>query len=338
MQPPRRRSRGARVRHDSSSDSGPIGPADPDDVTPMARYHDLTAKLARRIASGELPAGAALPSMRDLAAAEATTAATVGRAYRALADAGVIAMAPRRAGRVAASGALAARSLLRGGETFRLAGSDDPALSLLVSGAPDAVRMVGATGSYRGLAAIWTGRADGASVHLRHRSGEYNAPFARGVLGGREPVLVHLWRREQGLIVPKGNPRGVDAVAELSALRVARRPSGTGTRTLLDRILLAAGVDPDAISGPTVELHLDVALAVATGEADAGLGLRSAAAPLELDFVPLSWEPFQVVTTRRQSGGVRPILDALEDPAVKERIATLGGYDLDGAGEVIEVT
>src|SRR4051812_49653879 len=71
------------------------------------------------------------------------------------------------------------------------------------------------------------------------------------------------------------------------------RPTGTGTRTLLDRLLLDAGVDPDAVSGPTVELHLDVALAVATGEADAGLGLRSAATALGLDFVPLSWEPFQ---------------------------------------------
>src|SRR4051812_50205056 len=98
------------------------------------------------------------------------------------------------------------------------------------------------------------------------------------------------------------------------------RPTGTGTRTLLDRLLLDAGVDPDAVSGPTVELHLDVALAVATGEADAGLGLRSAATALGLDFVALSWEPFQVATTREQSGGVQPLLDALAEPTVGERI------------------
>jgi molybdate-binding protein len=276
--------------------------------------------------------------VRELAAAEETTAATVTRAYHQLAEAGVIVIEPRRTARVAPQGAFAARSLLRGGERFRLAGSDDPALSLLVAGLPDAIVPVGGSGSYRGLTALWAGRADGASLHLRHRSGEYNAPFARGVLAGREPVLVHLWRREQGLVVPAGNPRGVDGVQDLATLRVARRPTGTGTRTLLDRLLIDAGIAPEAISGPVVELHLDVALAVATGEADAGLGLRSAATTLDLDFVPLSWEPFQVATTRAESGGVRPLVEALADPAVTDRVVALGGYDLAGSGEILEVT
>jgi molybdate-binding protein len=303
----------------------------------MTRYLDLTAKLAARIADGDLAPGAALPSVRELAATQETSPSTVSRAYRGLADAGAIAIEPRRTARVSAHGALAASALLRGGDPFRLAGSDDPALSLLITGVSSAVTPVGASGSYRGLAALWSGRADGASLHLRHRSGEYNTPFARAVLAGRDPVLVHLWRREQGLIVPAGNPRAVKHIADLTALRVARRPTGTGTRTLLDRLLLEAGIDPDAISGPTVELHLDVALAVATGEADAGLGLRSAATPLELDFVPLSWEPFQVATTRAQAGGVRPLLSELADRGVAARIVALGGYDLVGAGEVLEV-
>jgi molybdate-binding protein len=304
----------------------------------MSRYHDLTAMLAERIAGGELRPGATLPSVRELAASERTTATTVARAYRELADAGAVVVEPRRAARVSPRGAMAARSLLREGAPFRLAGSDDPALSLLMAGVPDAVSAVGASGSYRGLAALWSGRADGASLHLRHRSGEYNAPFARGVLAGRDPVLVHLWRREQGLLVPAGNPRGVEAIDDLAALRVVRRPPGTGTRTLLDRLLLEAGLDPDAISGPEVELHLDVALAVATGEADAGLGLRSAATQLELGFVPLTWEPFQIATTHAESGGAQPLLDALADPDLWERITALGGYDLADAGEVIELS
>jgi molybdate-binding protein len=303
----------------------------------MARYHDLTAKLAARIAEGDLAPGAALPSVRELAGVERTTATTVARAYRELADAGAIVVEPRRAARVAARGELAARSVLRDGALFRLAGSDDPALSLLLANVREAIAPVGASGSYRGLAALWSERADGAALHLRHRSGEYNVPFARGVLAGRDPVLVHLWRREQGLLVPPGNPRGIERVNDLHGLRVVRRPAGTGTRTLLDRLLLDEGLDPDAISGLTVELHLDVALAVATGEAETGLGLRSAATPLGLDFVPLSWEPFQVATTRPESGGLRPLLTALGDAAVAQRIVALGGYDLAGAGEVINV-
>ena len=227
--------------------------------------------------------------------------------------------------------------VLRGHEPFRLAGSDDPALSLLLAEVPDAVAPVGASGSYRGLAGLWSGRADGASLHLRHRSGEYNAPFARGVLAGRDPVLVHLWWREQGLIVPAGNPDGVTGVASLHGLRVARRPHGTGTRTLLDRLLIEDGLDPAGVAGPEVALHLDVALAVATGEADAGLGLRSAATPLDLEFVPITWEPFQIATTRSQAGGVSPLIAALEDDHLSARIDELGGYDLAGAGDVVEL-
>jgi molybdate-binding protein len=303
----------------------------------VTRYLDLTASLAARIAEGELAAGAALPSVRALAAAEGTTATTVRRAYHELADAGAITVEPRRAARFPPHGALAARSVLRGRDPFRLAGSDDPALSLLIAEVPDAVAPIGASGSYHGLAGLWSGRADGAALHLRHRSGEYNAPFARGVLAGRDPVLVHLWRREQGLIVPKGDPDGVTGVGSLHGLRVARRPHGTGTRTLLDRLLIEDGLDPDAIAGPEVELHLDVALAVATGEADAGLGLRSAATPLDLDFVPVTWESFQIATTRTQAGGVQPLIAALDDPGLARRVGELGGYDLTGAGDLVEL-
>lgn len=304
----------------------------------MTRYLDLTLGLAGRIADGELAPGATLPSIRDLAALERTTGTTVRRAYRELSEAGAIVVEPRRTARVTAHGALAARSLLRGVGPFRLAGSDDPALSLLIAAVDGAVRPIGTSGSYRGLSALWASRADGAALHLQHASGEYNAPFVSGLLAGRDPVLVHLWRREQGLIVPAGNPRGVSSVGDLRRLRVARRPVGSGTRTLLDRLLIREGLEPSTVLGPAVELHLDVALAVATGEADAGLGLRSAATPLGLDFVPIAWEPFQVATTEREVGGLGPLVDALAEPAVVERIGALGGYDLDTAGELLRVT
>ena len=303
----------------------------------MSRYLDLAAALAQQIASGELPSGAALPSVRELARREGTTPATALRAYGELARAGAIISEPRRTAHVAYQGALAARALLRGGSPFRLAGSDDPALDVLLAGAREAISPVGARGSYRGLSALWSGAADGAALHLRHPSGEYNAPFARGLLAGRGPVLIHLWRREQGLILPPGNPRQVDGVAALGGLRVARRPVGSGTRTLLDRLLIDAGISPESVVGPDVELHLDVALAVATGEAEAGLGLRSAAAPLGLDFVPVAAEPFEVATTESEAGGVAPLLTLLADPLVRARIERLGGHDLSGAGELVEL-
>jgi putative molybdopterin biosynthesis protein len=208
---------------------------------------------------------------------------------------------------------------------------------MVIAGVPEAIVPVGASGSYRGLSALWSGLADGACLHLRHRTGEYNTPFAQGILGERDAVLFHLWHREQGILLPAGNPQAVERLADLAAMRIARRPTGTGTRTLLDRLLIDEGIDPDDISGPTLELHLDVALAVATGEADAALGLRIGAAQLGLEFLPVSWEPFQIATTRAESGGLWPLLAALADPATAQRITALGGYDLAHAGEVIDV-
>jgi molybdate-binding protein len=303
----------------------------------MTRYLDLTTALAERIADGRLTPGTALPSLRDLAEAERTTPSTVRRAYQELAEAGAIVVEPRRTAKVAPGAVLAARSVLRGAPPFRLAGSDDPALDLLTGRARDAIVGVESTGSYRGLTALWSGRADGSALHLRHRSGEYNAPFARGLLRGREPVLVHLWQREQGLLVPSGNPRGIDRVADVARLRVARRFRGTGTRALLDRLLVEAGIAPESLHGPQVALHLDVAIAVATGEADVGLGLRSAANTLDLEFVPVLSEPFQIATSAQEAGGLQPMLSALADQALRSGIVGLGGYDLTGAGEILGV-
>jgi molybdate-binding protein len=301
----------------------------------VSRHDDLTRKLAALVIDGGLPPGSTLPSVRQLAADEDSSPTTVQRAYAALARAGVVVVAERRAARVAPGGELAARRLLRAGAAFRLAGSDDPALALLLAEVGDAIVMVGASGSFRGLTALWRNDADGAALHLRHRDGTYNAPFAAALLGDREPVLVHLWQREQGLIVPAGNPLELRDATALQHVRVARRPRGTGTRTLMDRLVIDAGGKPEEVIGPEVELHLDVAVAVATGEADTGLGLRSAALAFGLDFVTLGSEPFEVATTRAQSGGLEPLLRTLARPDVRERVERLGGYDLSRAGAVV---
>jgi molybdate-binding protein len=298
---------------------------------------DLTRKLAALVIDEGLAPGSALPSVRRLAADEDSAPATVQRAYAALARAGVVVLAERRAARVAPGGELAARRLLRGGAAFRLAGSDDPALARLLADVGDEIVMVGTSGSFRGLTALWRNDADGAALHLRHSDGTYNAPFARALLAGRDPVLVHLWRREQGLIVPAGNPEGLTDASALLRARVARRARGTGTRALMDRLVLEAGGAPEAVTGPDVGPHLDVAVAVATGEADVGLGLRSAAITLGLDFVPLVREPFEVATTRGQTGGLAPLLSTLAEPATRDRVEALGGYDLSRAGEIVAV-
>jgi molybdate-binding protein len=300
----------------------------------MTRYLEVSADIARRVASGELPVGSELPSVRVLADERGTTASTIGRAYRHLAEARVISLGDRRRASVAPDGVLAARRLLGTQQVFRLAGSDDPALYLVLRRVGRSVVAAGTRGSFQGLTALWRGSADGAAIHLLHQSGVYNAPFASALLRGRQPMLVHLWRREQGLLVPPGNPRRIEAPKDVVNLRVAKREFGTGTRVLLDRMLDDVGVASDSLAGPEAESHLEVALAVASGVADVGLGLRAAAAALALDFVPLVWEEFDIALSAESLGAAGPLIDALRDRTVRASILELGGYDLERAGVV----
>ncbi len=303
----------------------------------MTRYREICTALAGRISEGEPAAGEELPGVRELAQRFGTTASTVSRAERALVDAGVIVTADRRRTRVARDGAVAARRFLHAELVFRLTGSDDPALDLVCRGLGRSVHSMGIEGSFGGLRAVRQGRADGAAVHLLHRTGVYNAPFARGLLRGLRPHLVHLWRREQGILVPPGNPSGLATAADLAGLRVAKRRHGTGTRVLLDRLLLTAGHDPDALAGPETGSHLETALSVAAGVVDAGIGVRSVARDLDLDFVPLVFEQYDVVLTGAGLDAAAPLVAALHDPAVRASVTELGGYDTADAGRVEEL-
>ncbi|WP_214367312.1 substrate-binding domain-containing protein [Pseudonocardia sp. H11422] len=300
----------------------------------MTQYREICADIAGRVSDGRLRPGDELPGVRELAQRWGTTASTVSRAQRCLAEAGVVALAARRRARVATEAVTAARRFLHAELVFRLAGSDDPALDLVSRRLGTNLITVSAEGSFGGLRAVRKGLADGAAIHLLHHSGVYNAPFARGLLREWEPHLIHLWRREQGLIVPPGNPGALSSVTQIASLRVVKRRHGTGTRVLLDRLLIGAGRDPDGVRGPEVGSHLEVALAVATGIVDAGLGVRSAALDLGLDFVPLTWEDYDIVLGRAALDPAAPLIAALHDQDLRASITRLGGYDTTASGEV----
>jgi putative molybdopterin biosynthesis protein len=304
----------------------------------MASYLQVSTEIAGAIGAGKLGPGDELPSIREAAGRYHTTSSTIARAYRHLADAGVITVADRRRARVALAGDAAARRLLGGNAALRLAGSDDPGLDIVLRHAGSSVTTVGARGSFHGLTRIWRGTADAAAIHLRHRSGGHNSPFARALLRGRRPAIIHLWRREQGLLTPEGNPDHLTSPADLRALRVARRQFGAGTRVLLDRLLTEAGITPAAVTGPEAASHLEVAMAVASGQADAGLGVRAAATALDLDFVPVIWEDFDIVLSSDALPAAEPLICALRDPGVQASIDALGGYDTTRAGTVEYLT
>ncbi|HEV2257252.1 MAG TPA: substrate-binding domain-containing protein [Streptosporangiaceae bacterium] len=111
-----------------------------------------------------------------------------------------------------------------------------------------------------------------------------------------------------------GNPGRVHGPAGLRGLRIARRPFGTGTRVLLDRLLADAGIPPASITGPDAASHLEVAMTIAAGQADAGLGVRAAATALDLGFVPVTWEDFDIVLSGDALPAAGPLITRSATP------------------------
>jgi len=179
------------------------------------------------------------------------------------------------------------------------------------------------------------GEADATTLHLLDvASARWNDPIARGALGGAPVELVHLWRREQGLVVARGNPHRVVGVADLTDRRIAWRPPGTGSRLLLERLMLAEGSVPRPELGEPAESHLAVAAAVATGAADVGLAVRAVADSAGLDWVPVISEPFELALDPAAKEAAQPLLAALAETAVQARLNAMPGYDLSMSGEL----
>jgi molybdate-binding protein len=299
------------------------------------RSSGLAARLAREIAAGRWPDGEPLPGVRMLAGEVGCAAGTAARAYGALRDGGVLAGSPRSRYVVAPQGAVRAANWGTETVAFRLAGSDDPALDALVRGAGDRVSVVpGARGSVHGLVQLARGTADAAAVHLLEAaSGRWNDALARGVLGGEPVWLVHLWRREQGLVLAPGNPLHIRGVRDLAGRRIAWRPPGTGSRLLLERLMRVEGCEPRPRLGEPAESHLAVAAAVAAGAADAGLAVRAVAAAAGLEWLPLAREPFELALGTVSMAAAEPLLDVLASREVQDRLAAIPGYDLSHSGE-----
>jgi len=295
----------------------------------------LAAHLAQEIAAGRWSEGEAMPGVRKLASQVGCSVGTAARAYTALRDAGVLSGSPRSRFVIAVGGVVRAAGWRGDAGALRMGGSDDPALDLLLRAVGDAVSVVpGPRGSVNGIVSLARGGADAATVHLLDvASGRWNDPIARAALGGAPVELVHLWRREQGLVVAGGNPHGIAGVADLNARRIAWRPPGTGSRLLLERLMLAAGCSPRPERGEPVESHLAVAAAVATGAADAGLAVRAVAESAGLGWVPVISEPFEMALDPAAKMAAEPLLATLAESGVQARLAAMPGYDLARSGE-----
>jgi molybdate-binding protein len=299
----------------------------------IQKAQEVADALAAEVIAGRLRPGERFPTVRTVARERRCAPGTAARAHRMLRDAGVIAGPEKSAAVVAADGVARALGMTARTGTVRLCGSDDPGLDLVLAAVGSAVeRVPDGRGSVAGLGMLARGTVDATAMHLQDaRTGRSNDTFARRVLGGEPATLVHLWRREQGIVVPKGNPSGIRGVRDLAGRRLAWRPPGTGSRLLLARLLREAG--GETASGEACGSHLAVAVAVAVGAADAGLAVRSVAEAVDADFVPVQWEDFELAVEPGSLSLLVPMLDVLASTTVQDRLARISGYDLRRSGE-----
>jgi molybdate transport repressor ModE-like protein len=191
------------------------------------------------------------------------------------------------------------------------------------------------------VAALARGECDLAGFHVPE--GEFEARTARWYLRWLDPdrhCLVHLAGREQGLLVAPGNPHKVAGLADLArpGLRFVNRQAGSGTRMLLEMMLEAAGIAPEALNGwNSAEFtHSAVAAYIASGMADVGIGMRTAAEQFKLGFIPLVRERyfFALHTAALEDGLMARLLAVLREPGYHRLVDALPGYDAARTGDI----
>jgi putative molybdopterin biosynthesis protein len=197
-------------------------------------------------------------------------------------------------------------------------------------------------GSMGGLMAVKRGVCHLAGAHLLDtETGEYNRSYVKRYLPNTPVRLVNLVMRDQGLIIPKGNPKGITGIEDLGRDDIVfmNRQGGSGTRILLDYRLGQIGLSPEQINGYTNEefTHMNVAVAVLSGSADAGLGIYAAAKALNLDFIPVVTEQYDLIIPKAhfEDSNIQVLLETIHTAAFKTRVEALGGYSTVRTGSIL---
>lgn len=200
-------------------------------------------------------------------------------------------------------------------------------------------------GSLEGLMLLYRGQSDIAAIHLLDpTSQEYNLPFIHQLFIYESILVMRLAAREQGFIVAKGNPKGIQDFHDLTRKDVyfINRQKGAGTRFLLDSKLSSYGIDPSKIFGYGNEEwnHLSAASYISRGIVDVAFGIQSAAIQLGLDFIPVAKENFDLVFrfTEENKQSLAELIRFLQSDSFKNSLTNLEGYDVSDLGKVIYQT
>jgi putative molybdopterin biosynthesis protein len=227
-----------------------------------------------------------------------------------------------------------------------IAGSNDLALELLAKNVnvqhPRFTVSISNLGSLAGLIALQNGNCHIAAAHLLDlETGEYNSSFIKKHFPDLKVAVLNLTHREQGLIVKKGNPLGIQTIQQLAdkKLTFVNRQEGSGTRVLLDYRLKENGIDPAGIPGYSriAYTHMEVALEVFSGSADVGVGIFAAAKMLGLDFIPLATERFDLIIPGEicRTDAVKAVREVLNSKEFQDNVAQMGGYETRDTGKIV---
>ena len=223
-----------------------------------------------------------------------------------------------------------------------VSGSHDPLLEWALRESGSGLATL-AVGSEAGLARFAAGEAVAAAIHL-HALDDAEADANVVALESRsdlhDAVMIAFCRREQGFLVPAGNPLKLGSIDDVIAkrARMATRPKGAGAQLLLLALLARAKASLDrlAVATPVAPTGPDIAQAIRAGRADTGIATRGVANAAGLDFVPIVWEPFDLVMRQRDyfQPPLQALLRFLQSDEFVARARELGGYDIQSAGRV----
>ncbi|QMV39973.1 helix-turn-helix transcriptional regulator [Cohnella cholangitidis] len=198
-------------------------------------------------------------------------------------------------------------------------------------------------GSMDSLVSMYRGEADIVSTHLLDGdSGQYNLPYIRKLFVGQSYVVARLLSRSAGLYVKKGNPKKISDWEDLAkpGVRIVNREKGSGARVLLDEQLRIRDYQASRLGGYEHEenTHLAVAGRVASGEADAGVGIEKAAQLVGgIDFIPLIQEKYDLVMLKRPDNAqwIESVLAIIRSESFKSELQMIQGYDLSQTGQIL---
>nr|RNJ65970.1 MAG: helix-turn-helix domain-containing protein [Leptolyngbya sp. IPPAS B-1204] len=196
--------------------------------------------------------------------------------------------------------------------------------------------------SMSALERLCRGEVHLAGMHLYDpTTQEHNIPFVQAALQDTPAVLINLGIWEEGLLIQIDNPMNLKTIEDLTrtGVTIVNREEGAGSRQLLERSLQQAGIDVQAVKGfdQIVHGHLEVAHAIATGKAAAGVSTASVAAAFGLGFIPLHRSRYDLVTLKPylEETPMQQLLSTLGHHRVLSQLEALGGYDTSQTGEVI---